>query len=382
MKQKSESALENAMRVEVSDCSNGTMTKTAPESGVSHNAVWKGEADGRAAAASEADTVALEASAVADAGVPTRILIAPWGEVSTVQGSFLVDHESVQETIAAFARHGTDIPVDYEHQTLGGAYSSPSGQAPAAGWIKALSVVTPRQAAESKDGTDPGLYADVQWTDEAAQRLRARHYRYISPVALVRRRDRRIVALHSVALTNKPAIVGMRPVVGRQMLPALRLVPPIGGEPCADPQHCDRDALGTLRRALCLADSSPDDVVIIAAAERIVALEGQTRRRRAEDLAARAMAAGKLTPAQREWAVALAARDPAEFERWEEAAPVVAPIGRLAPSPNAGAATGVARRAAESAARAEYRIHRRFLEKLCTEKAYVACAVREADGAP
>ena len=121
--------------------------------------------------------------------------------------------EAAAATIAAFSAHGTDLPVDYEHQTLGGAYSSPTGQAPAAGWIKALAIVTPEEASAGGAESQPGLWADVQWTPEAAERLRGRQYRYLSPVALVRRSDRRIVGLHSVALTNKPAIVGMRPMV-------------------------------------------------------------------------------------------------------------------------------------------------------------------------
>jgi hypothetical protein len=85
------------------------------------------------------ERVALEAAVLDEPEVPERILITPWGEVESSAGSFVVDEEAAKETIAAFERHGTDLPVDYEHQTLGGTYSSPSGQAPAAerSWLKA-----------------------------------------------------------------------------------------------------------------------------------------------------------------------------------------------------------------------------------------------------
>ncbi|MFV1979492.1 MAG: phage protease, partial [Myxococcota bacterium] len=82
---------------------------------------------------------------------------------------------------AAFADHATDTPIDYEHQTLGGSYASPNGQAPAAGWIKAI---------EAEPGV--GLIASIEWTEQAKQMLAAKEYRYLSPVALIRKRDRKL----------------------------------------------------------------------------------------------------------------------------------------------------------------------------------------------
>ncbi len=302
----------------------------------------------------QTETMAIAASTLSDAEPPGRILIAPWGEVRTASGAFVVDEEAATATIAAFAAHGTDLPVDYEHQTLGGPYSSPTGQAPAAGWIKALSVVTPEEAASSGASLQAGLWADVQWTPEAAQRLRGRQYRYLSPVALVRRSDRRIVGLHSVALTNKPAIVGMRPMVSSQTPTA-----------------------AALRAMLALDESAGDDLVLVAAAQRIVTLEQEQAMRQAEDRVVRALAAGKLSPAQRAWALSLARRDPEEFDRWAESAPVLVAPGRLPVPKESTTTSSPTARSVESAARLEYQANRVLLEKLCTEEAYVACAVRE-----
>ena len=138
-------------------------------------------------------------------------MIAPWGQVESANGRFVVDAESARLVLEAFDAQGIDVPIDYEHQSLGGVYASPTGQAPAAGWIRALKAADPTEA----DEAGAGLFAAVEWTDAAREKLTAREYRYLSPVVLVRKSDRRVVALHSAALTNKPAIVGMKPIVNR-----------------------------------------------------------------------------------------------------------------------------------------------------------------------
>src|ERR1043166_3967235 len=242
------------------------------------------------------DQIVMEAAPIQEAQVPAQILIVPWGEVKSTAGSFVVDEESASATLAAFQEHGTDLPVDYEHQTLGGPYSSPTGLAPAAGWIKALRVVTP---AEADDGNAAGIWADVEWTADAVEKLSGRQYRYLSPVALVRREDRRVVGLHSVALTNKPAIVGMLPVVNRS---------DVFDAPAA---------IEDLRELLSLDESANQDLIIVAAAQQIRSMQRTDALRQAAQRVERAMSAGKLSESQREWALTLAHRDPAEFDRWE-----------------------------------------------------------------
>jgi phage I-like protein len=336
------------------------------------------------------ERVTLDAAALDAAAVPGRILIAPWGEVQSSTGTFVVDDEAAQATIASFRAHGTDVPVDYEHQTLGGGYSSPTGLAPAAGWIKALSAVSP-VAAQNEAAAEPGLWADVQWTEEALERLRRREYRYLSPVALVRRSDHRLIGIHSVALTNKPAIVGMKPVVNRDPVP-----PPAPGEAMPDEQAPSEEtvvavkvvgeggdfgvmaAARGLRIALALGENAGVETILLAATERIRTLEMEGRLRAASDRVSRAMTSGKLTPAQRDWAMALARRDLAAFEEWEAAAPVIVSLGRLSAPADATGSGLTARRAAEVAARSEWRTHREFLEQICSEEAYVAQALRES----
>lgn len=136
---------------------------------------------------------------------PPRVLVIPWGAVASKSRDMVVDEESARAVIEAFAAHGVDLPIDYEHQTLGGDYASPDGTAPAAAWIKSL---------EPEPGV--GIWANVEWTQRGAELVRSKEYRYLSPVAMVRRRDGKVMALQSVALTNTPAIVGMSPVVNKE----------------------------------------------------------------------------------------------------------------------------------------------------------------------
>lgn len=216
------------------------------------------------------------------------------------------------------------------------------------------------------------IWAEVSWTAEAKSKLTSKQYRYISPVALVRRSDRRLVGIHSVALTNKPAIVGMRPVVnraGRQ-----------GGESGGQEAQVGSTEVGLagLREALALEASTDAETVLVAATDRIRTLGAAEASRQASERVATAMAGGKLTAVQRDWAMALALRDPAEFDLWEVSAPRVVALGRTVPPAGDVVDSGLLRRTVESAARAEWRVNRAQLEKLCSEEAFVLDAVRQA----
>ena len=96
---------------------------------------------------------------------------------------------------AQIAERGVDLVVDYEHQTLTG------DRAPAAGWVKELFA------------EDGHIKARVEWTLPAKQYLENKEYRYLSLVITVRKSDNKATGLHSLALTNTPAIAGMTPIV-------------------------------------------------------------------------------------------------------------------------------------------------------------------------
>ena len=104
---------------------------------------------------------------------PEYIMVLPLGYISSENGDFLVDRESFRMMKEHMERRAVDIVVDYEHQTLADI------QAPAGGWIKELVLKS------------DGIFAKVEWTKRAKDYLRNREYRYLSPVVMVRKKDRR-----------------------------------------------------------------------------------------------------------------------------------------------------------------------------------------------
>ena len=290
----------------------------------------------------------LDSARLAVPNVPQRVRIAPWGEVDSTHGRFILDEDAARLVIEAFDQHGTDLPIDYEHQTLGGPYASPSGQAPAAGWIKRIEAAC-----------GDGLYAVVEWTAPAREQLITKQYRYLSPVAVVRKTDRKLIALHSVALTNKPAIVGAEPIVNRR--------DDVGG-------LSSGEALQSLRDALRLNSDCDVETVLVAASRRLDELDRDRAVREAEDRVRQAIRQGRLTEAQRDLAIELALREGDLFDRWLRTAPIVVPVGRTG-APNV-AGTNAPQHAVVAKARAEFRAHPE-LNALTSERAFVDDTLRQ-----
>lgn len=304
------------------------------------------------------------------APLPTEIQISPGGQVETeTKGRFIMDAPAQAAVISAFTASGRDLVIDYEHQSL------LPNEAPAAGWITRLIA----------KGT-AGLWAGVNWTPRAAKYLDAREYRYLSPVVLVRKTDGRAVMLHSVALTNTPEIRKLIPIVAGRgaalcargeahdvdkeeamregLIRVLKLKADAADEailaaiedlmPIAD--HARRPASEEVLAALELkADAKESDVVatihalkqarlqagsLEATQAEIKVLKQQAAERQRDELVQTALSAGKITPAQLDWAKDYALRDPEGFRVYVAKAPVVVPLGAAPPAP-AQAAGGV-----------------------------------------
>lgn len=89
----------------------------------------------------------------------------------------------------------TELMVDYDHQAVFGAQPGVGGRAEAAGWIKQL------------EARDDGIYGLVQWTAEAAAKIEARAYRYLSPLFThTGKTSGRVGKLLNVGLVNMPAL--------------------------------------------------------------------------------------------------------------------------------------------------------------------------------
>jgi len=125
---------------------------------------------------------------------PEWVRVAPFGHwVHPNFGPFEVTPQNAAEMVANKSLLGIDVVFDFEHQTLR------NDKAPAGGWIKELA------------GRDDGLWARVEWTDEAREMIQARKYRYYSPVFDFDGEDPRTgkkigAVLHSVGLTNTPLL--------------------------------------------------------------------------------------------------------------------------------------------------------------------------------
>ena len=130
------------------------------------------------------------------------IKIVPKGQFAPVDGRtdtgvahWTMTASLAQQIIAAFDAGQTDLVVDYEHATLKAAETGQ--QNPAAGWISKYVWDDER-----------GLMGEVKWTQRAKDMIDSGEYRYLSPV-LEYDTLGNVRGLHSVALTNSPALDGM-----------------------------------------------------------------------------------------------------------------------------------------------------------------------------
>jgi hypothetical protein len=124
------------------------------------------------------------------------IELIPAGRFSAVDGRGPFKNDAPERVIAASIGKmpAAGLVVDYEHAT---DLAAPAGlPAPAAGWIKQFKVA------------GGAIFARVEWTADAAEMLRGKLYRYISPV-FEHGNDGRIERILRAALTNNPALINL-----------------------------------------------------------------------------------------------------------------------------------------------------------------------------
>lgn len=117
-------------------------------------------------------------------------------------GYWYIDASAAATLIAERQSRTNDLLFDYEHQTL---TTQENGKpAPASGWGKNINLVW----------QDNGLFiTDVDWTAAAREAIAKREYRYISPVFTYDKDSGRVIKLLHVAITNFPAIDGMKELI-------------------------------------------------------------------------------------------------------------------------------------------------------------------------
>lgn len=276
--------------------------------------------------------------------IPYTFLLLPFGVSRTTHGvarsSFTFNTDDARILIDTFKARGKEIVVDYEHQTLSGT------EAPAAGWIDRLFL------------TPEGLQAHVrEWTSKAENFLKMKEYRYFSPVLMLQ--NGHPISLHSVGLTNHPAIHGLSPLVssdiysfnttqGILMTPLESLMEPLGLPPSDDPASALIEHVSRLTKRnndlekFLVEQECPDlDAVTLKIKGMIppadwAECQEKLRRYESEKAVEQAFSDGKLTESQRDWARVYATQNLSAFNDFIRHAPLVAPgpapAIRLAPS--------------------------------------------------
>lgn len=217
----------------------------------------------------------------------------------------LVDARSVMQSTREY--HGRKLMlVDFEHQSM---LTTRNGQpAPAAGWISALKA------------EPDGVWGLVTWTAHAAEQIRAKAYRYLSPVFS---HDPKgvITRLRSVALTNTPNLeltalarseeTSMDETALNELRSLLGLA--------ADADFASiRDAINGLKTSANSANPDPSRFVPIGDFERVVADANKLRQGVSHNEAVahveRSIASGKVAPFLKDWAVSLCSVNKPAFD--------------------------------------------------------------------
>jgi len=264
---------------------------------------------------------------------------------------FLVDEPAFDLIRQEIQARGNEVHFDYEHASL------ETHAAPAAGWIKELKWDPAR-----------GILARVEWTDQAAQYLANKEYRYFSPVFYIRKKDNRVCDLDSVALTNRPRTHHLTPLVAKaggqkqeDKMDRDKLIAALG----LDKDATDEDICAAVAKigvklpeektvekpvekmpaqVVAALGLKEDDTASVAVASiealkrttetqvsraEFTALQQELADRDASDAVAAAMAKGKVTPDQKEWALTYAKKDLDGFQLYVTKAPQVVPVEDL-----------------------------------------------------
>jgi phage I-like protein len=265
-------------------------------------------------------------------------------------GDITFDEDFISSIVKNFADRRTDMVVDYNHGSL--AENGPD-TSKAAGWVKEL----------INKGAD-GLWAKVEWTEEAAGYIRKKEYRYISPEFSTDYYDKLTgesvgPALLAIALTNRP-FLDMAPVeLAAKTARAPEFVFAFKGlekpkkenvmlKKVIDVLKLKEDAsedsvvaeIVALSERIKLVDSLTEDVKkkdaeletvkksLTDADARIKGLEDEKRAAKAKEAVDKLVREGRLLPKQHEWATSLFLKDEASFKEFEKDLPIVVKIGQ------------------------------------------------------
>lgn len=134
--------------------------------------------------------------AISSDEAPEWIELIPAGRFSAVDGRGPFENSDPDAIVAASVARMPQVGLvlDYDHST---DLAAPEGRpAPAAGWLKQFRVER------------GAIFARIEWTADAAEAVKAKKYRYISPV-FEHSKDGKVERILRAALTNNPALVNL-----------------------------------------------------------------------------------------------------------------------------------------------------------------------------
>jgi len=261
--------------------------------------------------------VTVEAFSEIDGGAadnPKWVHLLPLGAVTARDGrAFTVSEPAL--IIARSTAGSTEVPVDYEHQTLNAA--SNGKPAPAAGWVKRFEVRA------------DGIWGLIEWTAEAFAMIRTKAYRFISPTVIVNKTTREVDRIANAGLTNMPALA----------------LTPLQRQPGATSELADlAAALGLDASAgipellaaikqLRARDIDPAEFVPASQVQTMLLQRSEdmkaVREERVKGMVEAAISCGKVTPALKPWAMEYCARDMAGFEEFVAKVPAIVIPGEV-----------------------------------------------------
>lgn len=164
--------------------------------------------------------------------------------------------QTLVATLNARAQAGRKLLFDYDHQTL---LSKDNGQkAPASARGNVF---------EWRPGQ--GLFAQLKFTPAARQHVKNEEYSFYSPVIIYDKTTGQVLDLHSVALTNDPAILGMAAAAALHANPTVHQPKP--------EQQPMNEALTLLFGLLGIAVDSAKDIDAAALHSKLTAPEAKTK---------------------------------------------------------------------------------------------------------
>jgi phage I-like protein len=136
---------------------------------------------------------------------PTEWRIFAYGQNTSDKGNFVFDEVAADAVMAAFAKKGSALTMDYEHQALAASSNGQPAPNSCYSWEPAIRL---------NDAGKPELWAtNAKWTERAAGMIRSKEYLYFSPAFETEKKTGRVLRIVNMALTNIPALDKLEPLV-------------------------------------------------------------------------------------------------------------------------------------------------------------------------